>query len=430
MKITGIMDAFIAVVAVVVLTGCTGTNFEGAAVVQPPLAQTPMLSNLPPEIIGIYPQRESQACLRPQVGVDLRPTDAMRRSGAFDLSTVILTLDGNDVTQKAAVRGTFDYPQSRVSLLYIPAAPLAAGTHRAQFTFPSASDRVTTEWAFTIADIACPPNEGSPIGQPPGQEPPGMSVGGQPPLAQTPTPSNLPPEIIGMSPQRESQVCPSPQVGVNLRLTDAMRRNGTFDSATVTLTLDGNDVTQKAKVRATTDLPQSRVSLLYTPAAPLAAGTHRAAFTFPSSGRVTVEWTFTVANISCPSPDDEPVGFSSMDGTPLPPSMLSEIANVRPPEGSQVCPRPQISLDLHLTDRMRKNGVFDPSTVTLAVDGVDVTQMAKVLGTMDFPQSRVTFTYTPSTLSLGTHRAALTYPSASDRKTHTWTFTVANIPCP
>ena len=110
----------------------------------------------------------------------------------------------------------------------------------------------------------------------------------------------LPPEIAGVHPPEGSQVCPTPQVGVALNLTDAMRQAGSFDLSTVTFTLDGKDVTQKAVVLGTLTYPQSRVSLSYTPTTALALGIHRAAFTFPSaSGRSTFEWTFTVANAPC-----------------------------------------------------------------------------------------------------------------------------------
>jgi uncharacterized repeat protein (TIGR02543 family) len=221
---------------------------------------------LAPEIAGVHPPEGSQVCPTPQVGVDLNLTDAMRQAGSFDLSTVTLTLDGKDVTQEAVVLGTLTYPQSRASVLYTPTTALTLGTHRAAFTFPSASGRSTFEWTFTVANAPC-----------------------------------LPPEIAGVHPPEGSQVCPTPQVGVDLNLTDAMRQAGSFDLSTVTLTLDGKDVTQEAVVLGTLTYPQSRASVLYTPTTALALGIHRAAITFPSaSGRSTFEWTFTVANVPCP----------------------------------------------------------------------------------------------------------------------------------
>jgi hypothetical protein len=284
------MAAFLAVVMLVGSVGCTNTGLEGGAagqnqpaedgvvgpppedsvVGQPPedsVVGQPPPSNLPPEIAGVHPLEGSQVSPRPQIGVDLNLTDAMRKAGSFDLSTVTLTLDGKDVTQEAQVLGTMTYPQSRASVLYTPTTALTLGTHRAAFTFPSASGRSTFEWTFTVANV----------------------------------PSSLPPEIAGVHPLDGSQVCPRPQIGVDLFLTGAMRQAGSFDLSTVKLTLDGKDVTQEAQVLSSMNYPPSRASLSYTPTTALALGTHRAAITFPSaSGRSTIEWTFTVANVSCP----------------------------------------------------------------------------------------------------------------------------------
>jgi hypothetical protein len=155
MKVT-FMEAFVAVVVLVGLAGCADAQFEGDAVTKPPSANTPVSPNLSPEIAGIHPTEASQACPQPQVGVDVRLTDAMRRNGTFDPSTVTLVLDGNDVTQKAKVLGTLEYPQGRITLLYTPATPLALGAHRVAFTYPAATGRKSYEWTFTVANIACP----------------------------------------------------------------------------------------------------------------------------------------------------------------------------------------------------------------------------------------------------------------------------------
>jgi hypothetical protein len=81
---------------------------------------------------------------------------------------------------------------------------------------------------------------------------------------------------------------------------------------------------------------------------------------------------------------------------------------------------------------MRSDGTFNPSTVMLEVDGVDVTSQARVVGTLTYPQSRVSLSYIPSTpMALGTRWAAITFPSANgQRTTYRWTFIVADIPCP
>lgn len=114
------------------------------------------------------------------------------------------------------------------------------------------------------------------------------------------TPAALPPEVTGVLPPPEGRVCRTPEVSVNLRLTDAMRRYGSLDLTLVTLRLDGKDVTASAKASGTKDLPQSMATITYTPPAPLAVGWHRASFTFPSSkGHVTYDWKFQVAEIAC-----------------------------------------------------------------------------------------------------------------------------------
>jgi hypothetical protein len=145
MQVTWTMAAFFAVVVLVGLVGCTVLGFEGT-----PAGQTP------PEIAGVRPPEGSQVCPTPQVGVDLNLTDAMRKAGSFDLSTVKLTLDGKDVTQEAQVLSSMNYPPSRASLSYTPTTALALGTHRAAITFPSASGRSTIEWTFTVANVSCP----------------------------------------------------------------------------------------------------------------------------------------------------------------------------------------------------------------------------------------------------------------------------------
>lgn len=88
---------------------------------------------------------------------------------------------------------------------------------------------------------------------------------------------------------------------MELRLTDAMRRYGSFDVTLVTLRLDGKDVTASARASGTKDFPQSMAALTYVPTVPLAPGWHRASFAFPSgNGPMTYDWRFLVAEIPCP----------------------------------------------------------------------------------------------------------------------------------
>jgi len=113
-------------------------------------------TNLPAEIAALYPEDGSQACLLPQVGVDLLLTDAMRKDGSFDPSAVKLTLDGSDVTSMAVVRQVMTYPASRVTMLLTPAKDLSAGNHLVGITYPSAAGPKTHQWNFTASNVPCP----------------------------------------------------------------------------------------------------------------------------------------------------------------------------------------------------------------------------------------------------------------------------------
>lgn len=109
----------------------------------------------------------------------------------------------------------------------------------------------------------------------------------------------------------------------------------------------------------------------------------------------------------------------------------AEVARVSPPHGARVCPRPEIVVDLLLSDALRRSGALDLSKVRLALDGRDITADARVLGTMDFPQSRASLMYTPrQPLAPGLHRALLTIASAAGPRSFGWTFTVDEVPCP
>jgi glucose/arabinose dehydrogenase len=107
------------------------------------------------------------------------------------------------------------------------------------------------------------------------------------------------------------------------------------------------------------------------------------------------------------------------------------ILGIHPADGSEVCLRPQVGADLLLTDLVRNAGSFDPSKVTLTLDGADMTLSASSLETMDYPASHASISDTPlSDLTLGAHQAKLIRPSAIGPLTTVWNFTVASIPCP
>jgi hypothetical protein len=100
-------------------------------------------------------------------------------------------------------------------------------------------------------------------------------------------------------------------------------------------------------------------------------------------------------------------------------------------DGGVACRRPRVGVDLLLTDLLRKGGSFDPSTITLSLDGAVVTGDADIIQTMGFPASHASVLYTPpSDLGLGTHQAVLTYPTPSGTQTFTWNFTVTDMTCP
>jgi hypothetical protein len=115
-------------------------------------------TNMPPlpQIIGIYPPPGSQACLRPVVGVCLYLTALMRKDGSFDPATVVLTLDGQVVTQLASILQTETHPANEACVLYTPPSDLALGAHQATFTYSAGSGPVTQIWNFTVANLTCP----------------------------------------------------------------------------------------------------------------------------------------------------------------------------------------------------------------------------------------------------------------------------------
>src|SRR5215204_5425781 len=87
-------------------------KFDGQPEISAPATQ-PAQSRRPQEITKVYPDEDAgQVGPTPEVGVDLVLNPAMRKDGGFDVSTIVLTLDGRDVTAQAIGRGTMDYPQS------------------------------------------------------------------------------------------------------------------------------------------------------------------------------------------------------------------------------------------------------------------------------------------------------------------------------
>ncbi len=144
---------------------------------------------------------------------------------------------------------------------------------------------------------------------------PGQIVGGGGPgngaISGTPQPG-LPPEILAFRPLDGSQVCPTPVISLQVRVTpELLNQAGSINLSMISLTVDGQDVTQQITVLTTMNYPPSLLTLNYKPTAALSVGAHRVVFTYPTlpagptpvgpiaGSRGTLAWTFVVANIAC-----------------------------------------------------------------------------------------------------------------------------------
>ena len=63
-----------------------------------------------------------------------------------DVDRVMLTVDGDDVTDSCRIREAMTFPRSRVEITYVPPASLAPGTHTATVTWPGGR----YEWDFAV----------------------------------------------------------------------------------------------------------------------------------------------------------------------------------------------------------------------------------------------------------------------------------------
>lgn len=111
--------------------------------------------NMPLGIIGFSPPDGLRVCSTPKVALSVHLTDAMRTNGAFDLSTVKLTLDGQDILSKVQLSGPMMYPQSQVTLAYVPQTALTLGAHQVRFVYPGDAGPITLTWSFIVADVGC-----------------------------------------------------------------------------------------------------------------------------------------------------------------------------------------------------------------------------------------------------------------------------------
>lgn len=114
-----------------------------------------MFPGLPAEIYATRPRDGEEGCPRTPIGVDIRLTEALRKGSVFDISQITLTVDGVDVTQKAEVSGTRDFPQSQASLSFTPSTPLPLGQHKAALIYSTTSGRLNYAWTFHISEKPC-----------------------------------------------------------------------------------------------------------------------------------------------------------------------------------------------------------------------------------------------------------------------------------
>lgn len=108
------------------------------------------------------------------------------------------------------------------------------------------------------------------------------------------------------------------------------------------------------------------------------------------------------------------------------------VLQVYPADNTTACLKPKVGADLLLAALVRTpQGVFDPSTVTLKLDGIDVTGSATITESGASLSTQATILYTPPTsLSKTGHSAALIYPAVGGgTTTYAWNFTAAAITC-
>ncbi len=120
-----------------------------------PITGTGTLSAPLTEVSRVSPAPGSTVCSRPRIQVSLRLTPALRKDGVFDLSQVRLAVDGREVTSKAVVMGTLDFPQSVAELTYVPEKAFPLGSHRVVLRIASGQGPQVYTWTFVVAAIPC-----------------------------------------------------------------------------------------------------------------------------------------------------------------------------------------------------------------------------------------------------------------------------------
>lgn len=147
------------------------------------------------------------------------------------------------------------------------------------------------------------------------------------------------PEQATVFPAEGALACPTDQVRVGFRLTDAMRDSGALNPSVVWLTVDGADV--PFDVIGTRDFPQSQASLVFTGGLP--AGVHEATVYFPDEAGETwsYTWTFETADDACGAPVvAEPAPVPPVDQLPAQPSAQQPAPPVAQPPAQPPAQQP------------------------------------------------------------------------------------------
>lgn len=99
----------------------------------------------PPVVAKVFPPEGSTSSQVPAVGAEL---DFTRADGA-DPASLRLLVDDVDVTSRATLTTTRDWPPSFVSISYAPIG-LRPGSHRVEVRFRTDGGTVRYAWTFTV----------------------------------------------------------------------------------------------------------------------------------------------------------------------------------------------------------------------------------------------------------------------------------------
>jgi len=99
---------------------------------------------------------ESVLTVSPQEGAPASPTSSVRAALRVpsdddaapwtDSGRIMLTVDGDDVSDSCRIREAMTFPRSRIEISYFPPASLPPGTHTAMVTWPGGR----YEWDFAV----------------------------------------------------------------------------------------------------------------------------------------------------------------------------------------------------------------------------------------------------------------------------------------